>query len=141
MHLADRTYTEAFLMTFKSFTTAEELTDLLIQRFRIQPPEGLSPPELEEWSKLKQKVIQIRYVVKPCSPPFYSSVSRVMNAFKSIIQTDDILEKEDMHVLDKIDAFVSSEDASAFPAAKQIKKLIEQRIVRPSGLSGGHAGS
>ena len=61
--LADRTYTEAFLMTFKSFTTVEELTELLIQRFRIQPPDGLTPAELEEWSKLKQKVIQIRYVV------------------------------------------------------------------------------
>lgn len=52
-----------------------------------------------------------------------------MNAFKSIVTSDDVLEKEDMSVLDKIDAFVSSEHASAFPAAKQIKKLIEQRIV------------
>jgi son of sevenless-like protein len=50
-------------MTFKSFTTVEELTELLIERFRIQPPEGLTPAELDEWSKLKQKVIQIRYVV------------------------------------------------------------------------------
>ena len=52
-----------------------------------------------------------------------------MNAFKSVVTSDDIIEKEDMYVLDRIDAFVSSEDASAFPAAKQIKKLIEQRIV------------
>ena len=58
-----------------------------------------------------------------------SNLLRVMNAFKSIVTSDDILEKEDMYVLDKIDAFVSSEHASAFPAAKQIKKLIEQRIV------------
>jgi len=57
---ADRTYTEAFLMSFKSFTTVEEVVDLLIARFRIQPPEGLAPTELEEWSRLKQKVIQIR---------------------------------------------------------------------------------
>ncbi|RXW21608.1 hypothetical protein EST38_g4250 [Candolleomyces aberdarensis] len=117
-HLADRTFTEAFLMTFKSFTTVEELTDFLIQRFRIQPPDGLAPAELDEWSRLKQKVIQIR----------------VMNTFKSVVTLDDIIEKEDMYVLDKIDAFVSSEDASAFPAAKQIKKLIEQRIIEGSNL-------
>lgn len=59
--LADRVYAEAFLMTFKSFTTVDELLDLLIARFRIQPPEGLTPAEREEWAKLKQHIIQIRY--------------------------------------------------------------------------------
>ena len=49
-------------MTFKSFTTVDELMDLLIARFRIQPPEGLTPAEHEEWGKLKQHIIQIRYV-------------------------------------------------------------------------------
>jgi son of sevenless-like protein len=57
---ADRVYAEAFLMTFKSFTTVDEFMDLLIARFRIQPPEGLTPAEHEEWAKLKQHIIQIR---------------------------------------------------------------------------------
>lgn len=47
-------------MTFKSFTTLEELVDLLIERFRIAPPDGLSPVEREEWGKLKQHIIQVR---------------------------------------------------------------------------------
>lgn len=50
-------------MTYKSFTTLNELFDLLVQRFYIQPPEGLKPVELDEWKKEKQMVIQMRYVL------------------------------------------------------------------------------
>ncbi|TFK20605.1 ras GEF [Coprinopsis marcescibilis] len=108
--LTDRIYTEAFLMSFKSFTTVDELIDLLIERFRIQPPEGLSPTEREDWGKLKQHIIQIR----------------VIKTLKSIIQGEDIIEREDMHVLDKIKAFIQSDEVSGFPAAKQLLNLIER---------------
>lgn len=47
-------------MTYKSFTTLEELFELLVKRFDIQPPEGLAVPQLEEWRKLKQHIIQMR---------------------------------------------------------------------------------
>jgi son of sevenless len=49
-------------MTYKSFATLNELFDLLVKRFRIQPPDNLNPRELEEWRKLKQHVIQMRLV-------------------------------------------------------------------------------
>ena len=61
--VADRVYLEAFFMTFKSFTTLSELVDLLIARYRIQPPDGLKPEEHDEWVKLKQNIIQLRYVL------------------------------------------------------------------------------
>lgn len=57
---ADLPFSRAFLMTFKDFTTLDDLFDLLVQRFRIQPPENLTPKELEDWTKLKQRVVQIR---------------------------------------------------------------------------------
>jgi son of sevenless-like protein len=47
-------------MTYRSFTTLDTLFDLLVQRFWIQPPDGLKPEELEEWKKLKQHIIQMR---------------------------------------------------------------------------------
>lgn len=47
-------------MTYKSFTNLEELFDLLVKRFWIEPPDGLNPRELEEWEKLKQHVIRMR---------------------------------------------------------------------------------
>jgi son of sevenless len=31
-----------------------------VQRFWIQPPDGLKPKEREEWTKLKQHIIQMR---------------------------------------------------------------------------------
>lgn len=54
----------------------------------------------------------------------------MINTLKSIIQAEDIIEKEDMYVLDKIKAFVTSEEVSGFPAAMHLVNLIEKRIVR-----------
>jgi son of sevenless-like protein len=48
-------------MTYKSFTTLDDLFELLVQRFWIQPPDNLKPKEFEEWTKLKQHIIQMRY--------------------------------------------------------------------------------
>ncbi|KAF9464143.1 ras guanine nucleotide exchange factor domain-containing protein [Collybia nuda] len=107
---ADRTFTKAFLMTYKSFTTLDEFFDLLIARFRIQPPANLTSSEHEEWSKLKQNVIQIR----------------VLNTFKAMIVDGDVLEKEDMYILDRMKAFVSSPEASHIAAAKQLMILIDR---------------
>lgn len=59
-HSIDSSFIKTFLLTYKSFTTLDELFNLLVQRFRIQPPPNLSPPELEDWGKLKQHVIQMR---------------------------------------------------------------------------------
>ena len=47
-------------MTYKSFTTVDELFDLLVKRFSIQPPPNLTPQELSEWEQLKKRLIQIR---------------------------------------------------------------------------------
>lgn len=49
-------------MTYKSFTNLDELFELLVKRFWIQPPDTLTPRELEEWRKLKQHVIRMRLV-------------------------------------------------------------------------------
>ncbi|KAL0573470.1 cell division cycle-related protein [Marasmius crinis-equi] len=107
---ADPHYSKAFLMTFKSFTTLDELFDLLVDRFRIQPPPKLAPPEHEQWVKMKQKIVQ----------------ARVINTFKSMITDDDVLEKEDMYILNRIKDFALSEDVTLFPAAKQLLILIER---------------
>jgi son of sevenless-like protein len=48
------------MMTWKSFTTLDQLIDLLIQRYSIEPPSDLKPGELEDWTMHKQHVIQTR---------------------------------------------------------------------------------
>ncbi|KAG9121303.1 hypothetical protein FRC07_002781 [Ceratobasidium sp. 392] len=52
----EETFIDSFLMTYKSFVTIEELFRLLVERYRISPPEGLTPQELEEWTEKKQKL-------------------------------------------------------------------------------------
>lgn len=49
-------------MTWKSFTTFEELFNLLVDRYWLEPPEGMKPNEMEDWTKMKQHVVRTRYV-------------------------------------------------------------------------------
>ncbi|KFA63454.1 hypothetical protein S40285_00404 [Stachybotrys chlorohalonatus IBT 40285] len=58
----DSNFNNTFLLTYRSFTSARELFELLIKRFQIQPPEGLSPQDYEVWHSRKQKFIRVRVV-------------------------------------------------------------------------------
>jgi len=49
-------------MTYRSFTSLDELFDQLVRRFFIQIPDGLSPVEADDWRQSKQFIIQTRYV-------------------------------------------------------------------------------
>ncbi|THV03833.1 ras GEF [Dendrothele bispora CBS 962.96] len=110
--ITDPNYVKAFLMTFKSFTTLDELFDHLVARFRIQPPPKLTPDELEEWTNKKKNLVQFR----------------VINTFKAMIQDDDVLEKEDLHILQRMKDFVQSEDAQQVGAARLLLVLIERAM-------------
>ncbi|KAF8237166.1 ras GEF [Tricholoma matsutake] len=103
-------YTKAFLMTYKSFTTVDELFDLLVERFRIQLPANMTTSERDNWAKHKQHIIQ----------------TRVLNTFKSMVTDEDILEKDDLHILDRMKVFVASEEVSRFGAAKPLTAQIER---------------
>ncbi|KAF8895269.1 ras guanine nucleotide exchange factor domain-containing protein [Infundibulicybe gibba] len=107
----DPTFVKSFLMTFKSFTTVDELFQLLVERFRIQPPPQLTPSEHEQWGKLKRHVIQ----------------TRVINIFKSLVEDDDVLEKDDMHILGPILKFIS-EEVPASPTTRALKLRIERAL-------------
>ncbi|KAH7127705.1 ras guanine nucleotide exchange factor domain-containing protein [Dactylonectria macrodidyma] len=58
----DSNFNNTFLLTYRSFTSARELFELLVKRFGIQPPEGLNQPEFEAWRDRKQKLIRFRVV-------------------------------------------------------------------------------
>ena len=55
-------FNTTFLLTYRSFTTAAELFDLLVKRFSIQPPRGISEDDYKMWVDKKQKPIRIRVV-------------------------------------------------------------------------------
>lgn len=58
----DSNFNNTFLLTYKSFTSARELFELLVKRFGIQPPEGLTHAQFEQWRDSKQKLIRFRVV-------------------------------------------------------------------------------
>ncbi|KAK0673856.1 putative cell division control protein 25 CDC25 [Cercophora samala] len=58
----DANFNNTFLLTYRSFTSARELFELLVKRFNLQPPEGLTQPEYEQWTSQKQKLIRFRIV-------------------------------------------------------------------------------
>lgn len=57
---ADTNFNNAFLMTYRTFTNSDELLDRLKARYRIEPPQNITPEELVMWTEQKQKLIRIR---------------------------------------------------------------------------------
>ena len=55
-------YRQAFLMTHKSFATADEVLDLLFEQFEITPPAGLGTSELDQW-KEKRSYARFTYEI------------------------------------------------------------------------------
>jgi son of sevenless-like protein len=58
----DSGFNGTFLLTYRSFTSAKELFEMLVKRWSIQPPESLSQDEYSTWVEKKQKPIQFRVV-------------------------------------------------------------------------------
>ena len=49
------------MITFKSFMDLDELFELLVARFWIEPPQNLTSDEHTDWVKQKQVMIRLRY--------------------------------------------------------------------------------
>lgn len=58
----DSPFNNTFLLTYKSFTTASELFELLVKRFSIQPPRNISVEDYRIWVDQKQNPIRFRVV-------------------------------------------------------------------------------
>ena len=58
----DSPFNNTFLLTYRSFTTASELFEMLVKRWQIQPPYGISKEDYQVWVDKKQKPIRFRVV-------------------------------------------------------------------------------
>ncbi|KAI9713072.1 MAG: hypothetical protein M1820_001057 [Bogoriella megaspora] len=58
----DSSFNNTFLLTYRSFTTASELFEMLVKRWSIQPPPGLANEDYRNWVDKKQKPIRFRVV-------------------------------------------------------------------------------
>ncbi|KAL1987021.1 hypothetical protein VTN96DRAFT_5177 [Rasamsonia emersonii] len=111
----DASFNNTFLLTYRSFTTANELFDLLVQRFCIQPPPGLTPDELQMWIDRKQKPIRFR----------------VVNILKSWFENFwmEPNDEENMALLRRVYDFTKDSIATTkTPGSPQLLTIIEQRL-------------
>ena len=53
-------FRDAFLMTFRTFTSPEQVLELLIERYQMDHPAGLNSLEFEEWKDKKLRPTQKR---------------------------------------------------------------------------------
>ncbi|KAH7083672.1 ras guanine nucleotide exchange factor domain-containing protein [Paraphoma chrysanthemicola] len=58
----DPAFNNTFLLTYRSFTTASELFEMLVKRWSIQPPQGIAKEDYQTWVDKKQKPIRFRVV-------------------------------------------------------------------------------
>ncbi|KAJ3125659.1 hypothetical protein HK098_008319 [Nowakowskiella sp. JEL0407] len=57
---SDLNHMSAFLLTFRSFCSSSQLFELLLKRYTLQPPAGLTPEQLETWRRDKLDTIRTR---------------------------------------------------------------------------------
>ncbi|KAH8696682.1 putative cell division control protein Cdc25 [Talaromyces proteolyticus] len=111
----DASFNNTFLLTYRSFTTAAELFDKLVQRFGIQPPYGLNPDELRMWVDRKQKPIRFR----------------VVNILKSWFENFwmEPSDEANMNLLRQVHDFTKDSIATTkTPGSPQLLSVIEQRL-------------
>ncbi|KAJ3318431.1 hypothetical protein HDV06_000507 [Boothiomyces sp. JEL0866] len=108
----DPGFAQSFLMTFHLFGTSEMLFRCLRGRFMLEPPQGLTPEELNIWVEKKLTPVQ----------------RGVCNALKMWIEQY-WLESNDDSCLDDIHAFASGEMMEYQPqAATKILELVSKKV-------------
>jgi son of sevenless-like protein len=109
-------FNNTFLLTYKSFTNAEELFKMLVTRWSIQPPYALSADDYPTWVDHKQKPIQFR----------------VVNILKTWLDTywmEATKKEEARHLLQRMYTFAKDHVSTTnTPGAAPLITTIEQRM-------------
>lgn len=114
----DTSFNTTFLLTYRSFTNSRTLFDMLVQRFTIQPPEGFTQDQLDEWVERKQKPIRLR-------------VFNILKIWVEQYWIDDDSETAEAEmskdVLVSIEAFSKLLSQQQFPGSTALAKAVRQR--------------
>ena len=105
----DTKFNNAFLLTFRSFTTEDDLLECLIERYNIKAPSDIHPNEYEVWIKQKQNPIKVR----------------VVNILKKVLEMHHKGTSNDS-VLDKIKLFIATNSKDDIPAIKSLFRTVEK---------------
>ncbi|KAH8835656.1 ras guanine nucleotide exchange factor domain-containing protein [Flagelloscypha sp. PMI_526] len=107
---AEKTFQDIFLTTFRTFTTADVLFAVLVQRFELTPPSDLDQEALSTWIEKVQLPIQ----------------SRILAVFQTWLEEHRLLEEEP-HIASKLTVFLKDQRVQKLiPLAKFIIGTIER---------------
>lgn len=112
----DSNFNNTFLLTYRSFTTARELFELLVKRFGIQPPEGLTQAEFEQWRDRKQKLIRFRVV------------NIIKNWFDNFWMEDASLEETKQFIRDVYAFARDTVKSTETPGSAPLMAVLDQRL-------------
>lgn len=107
-NLENKQYRDVFLMTFRSFMTADALFDALVEYYNLPQPDDLNVSELEDWLERGKGRTQ----------------RKVLEIFSDWLQSNHLLEEEP-HIAGRLTEFLQS--ITTGPNAK-VSKLIQERI-------------
>ena len=111
----DPNFNSTFLLTYRSFTSATELFEMIVKRFNTQPPNGLQQGDYKNWEEKKLKPIRIR----------------VVNILKSWFDNYWMEGNDDasMKLLRRVYAFAKDSVATTkTPGSKPLITVVEQRL-------------
>ncbi|OBA24093.1 cell division control protein 25 [Metschnikowia bicuspidata var. bicuspidata NRRL YB-4993] len=106
----DNAFNTIFLISFATIMSISELLDLLIQRFQIEAPEGLSYEEYLQWTQMKQDRIRLK----------------VLNMMKLILENHWSESFNIVSVLQKWLKFLNRPEVQTFPITKRLVQDIER---------------
>ncbi|KAJ7610925.1 ras guanine nucleotide exchange factor domain-containing protein [Roridomyces roridus] len=106
----EKIFKDVFLTTFRTFTTANQLFDMLVARYRMERPENLTEDQAQEWRERMQIPTQ----------------SRTLNLFTMWLQDHRMLEEEP-HIANRLTDFLTqiTQPQSLALTAKLILRSIE----------------
>lgn len=116
-------FANAFLMTFRTFMTSEELFDLLLDRFSMSRPDNLNELEVEDWKKRSLIPTQ----------------RHVLDVFKLWLEDHRLLE-EDPHIAARLPDFIRHVATPRLPSEGQalltrVEQLAFAEVIRrPIGI-------
>lgn len=112
----DFVFNNTFLLTYQSFTTANQLFDLLVARWNVQPMPGLTKDELAVWVERKQTPIHFR----------------IVNVLKSWLDTYwmEGTDKDSVETIQRIHSFVKTtvQNSIGEKGSKPLLVVVEQRM-------------
>ena len=139
-------YRQAFLLTHKSFATAEEVLDHLFEQFHITPPTDLSSNELEQWKERRLRPTRRRVltVLQVWADEYgllqddHHLAPRVVN-FVSAITSPLPLANAAREVLKSLERFVSDIITTVFCAVRLTVPLPDLGHPRNPALCAGQS--